>query len=49
MEVKVTCPVCEDLGNKCFVEQTEVKGKPFESYLCFDCGMTTNSHFAVDS
>ena len=38
-----------DLSDKCVVEKTEIKGEPFESYLCFDCGMTTNSNFALDS
>ena len=49
MEEKTTCPVCQDLSSNCLVEKTEVKGEPFESYLCFVCGMTTNSHFAMDS
>jgi len=49
MEEKTTCPVCDTLSNNCFVEKTELEGEPFESYLCFDCGMTTNSHYAVDS
>ncbi len=49
MEEKTTCPVCDTLSKNCFVEKTEIEGKPFESYLCFDCGMTTNSNFALDS
>ena len=49
MEQKTKCPLCEDLHNNCFVEQTEIKGKPFESYMCFGCGMTTNSYMAIDS
>jgi len=49
MEEKTTCPVCQELSTNCLVEKTEVKGEPFESYLCFVCGMTTNSHFAIDS
>ena len=49
MEQKTKCPLCEDLHNNCFVEQTEVEGKPFESYMCFGCGMTTNSYMAIDS
>jgi hypothetical protein len=49
MEQKAKCPICVDLSDNCFVEQTEVNGEPFESYLCFDCGMTTNSNFALDS
>tara|TARA_B100000902_G_C26939532_1_gene730316 strand:- start:153 stop:614 length:462 start_codon:yes stop_codon:yes gene_type:complete len=49
MELKSKCPTCADLSDNCFVEKTEVEGKAFESYLCFDCGMTTNTNFAVDS
>jgi hypothetical protein len=49
MEQKTVCPVCEDLSNNCFVEKTKVQNIPFESYLCFDCGMTTNSYYALDS
>ncbi len=49
MEEKTKCPLCEDLHNNCFVERTEVEGKPFESYMCFGCGMTTNSYMAIDS
>ena len=49
MEEKTKCPLCEDLHNNCFVERTEIEGKPFESYMCFGCGMTTNSYMAIDS
>ena len=49
MESKTNCPCDADLYNNCFVEKTEVDGKPFESYMCFDCGMTTNSYLAFDS
>ena len=49
MEQKAECPLCKDLSDNCFVEQTEVEGEPFESYMCFQCGMTTNSYFAFDS
>ena len=49
MESKTDCPLCEDLHNNCFVEQTEIDGKPFESYMCFGCGMTTNSYYTIDS
>ena len=38
-----------DLSDNCVVEKTEIEGQPFESYLCFDCGMTTYTNFAVDS
>ena len=49
MEEKTKCPMCGDLHNNCFVEKTEIEGKPFESYMCFGCGMTTNSYMAIDS
>ena len=49
MEEKTKCPLCKDLHNNCFVEQTEIEGEPFESYICFECGMTSNSYLAFDS
>jgi len=49
MEQKTECPCDLDTHNNCFVEQTEVEGKPFESYMCFQCGMTSNSYLAFDS
>ena len=49
MEQRAICPLCKDLNNNCFVEQTEVEGEPFESYMCFQCGMTTNSYLSFDS
>ena len=49
MESNTSCPLCKDLHSNCVVEQTEVKGQQFESYICFECGMTTNSYFAFDS
>ena len=49
MEQKTSCPVCKDLHTNCVVEKTEVDGLPFESYICFECGLTTNSYFALDS
>ena len=49
MESKTNCPLCKELHNNCFVEQTVVDGEPFESYMCFGCGMTTNSYFSLES
>ena len=49
MESKTPCPICKDLHNNCVVEKTEVDGLPFESYICFECGLTSNSYFALDS
>lgn len=47
-EKKTKCPCGVDSKN-CFVEETEVEKKPFESFMCFGCGMTSNSYFAIDS
>ena len=49
MESRTSCPICKDLHDNCIVEKTGVDGLPFESYICFECGMTSNSHFALDS
>ena len=51
MEKNTKCPCdMKDLHNNCFVEQTnDDKGDDFESFICFYCGMTTNSYMAVDS
>jgi len=48
METKTKCP-CDLNSKNCFVEQTEIDDKPFESYMCFDCGMTSNSYLSYDS
>ena len=49
MESRTNCPLCKELHNNCFLEQTELEGEPFESYMCFGCGMTTNSYFSLES
>ena len=49
MEEKTKCPCDANLYNNCFVEKTEIEGEPFESYMCFQCGMTSNSYLAFDS
>jgi len=49
MELRTNCPTCKDVNNNCFVEKTEVEGKLFESYMCFKCGLTSNSYLAFDS
>ena len=49
MELRTKCPLCKDLHNNCFVEKAEIEGKPFESYMSFKCGMTSNSYLAFDS
>ena len=49
MEKAAKCPLCKELHGKCVVEETVVDGLPFKSYICFKCGMTTNSYFSLDS
>ena len=49
VEVKTDCPLCAEMHSNCFVESTEIEGKPFDSYICFQCGMTSNSYLAFDS
>ena len=48
MEEKTKCPCGLD-SNNCFVEKTEIEEKPFESYICSQCGMTSNTYLAFDS
>jgi|TARA_B100001094_G_scaffold161129_2_gene155864 hypothetical protein len=48
-EVKTDCPLCSEMHNNCFVESTEIEGEQFDSYICFQCGMTSNSYLAFDS
>ena len=48
MEQKTKCPCGLD-SNNCFVEKTEIEEKSFESYICFQCGMTSNTYLAFDS
>ena len=44
-EIKITCPVCFDT-HQCFEDTVENKdGKIFKSYMCFNCGYTTNSEY----
>ena len=49
MELRTKCPCDIDTHNNCFVEQTEIEGEPFESLICFQCGMTSNTYLAFDS
>jgi len=43
-EVKITCPNCFN-DNQCF-EETAMD---FKSYMCFNCGFTSNSAYINDS
>ena len=44
-EIKIDCPVCFDT-HQCFEDTVENKdGKIFKSYMCFNCGYTTNTEY----
>ena len=50
MEKQITCPVCFS-ENRCF-EDTQVaedSKDEFTSYMCFNCGYTSNSSYSWDS
>ncbi len=44
MERVVDCPVCYDV-DACF-EDTQEK---FESYMCFNCGFMSSSHYTKEN
>ena len=43
-EIKIDCPVCFDT-NQCFEDTVENKDGEFKSYMCFNCGFTSNSAY----
>ena len=47
-EKKITCPNCFN-GERCFEDTQELDGKEFKSYMCFNCGFTSNSSYKWDS
>ena len=47
-EIKIDCPVCFN-KNKCFEDTVENNGSEFKSYMCFNCGFTSNSSYTWDS
>ena len=47
-EIKIDCPVCFDT-NQCFEETVENENGEFKSYMCFNCGFTSNSSYKWDS
>ena len=48
-EIKIKCPNCYSEG-KCFEETIERKTEDdFKSYLCFNCGYTSNSFYTSES
>ena len=47
-EKKISCPVCFN-GEKCFEDVQEQAEKTFSSYICFNCGYTSNSAYQWES
>ena len=47
-EIKIDCPVCFDT-NQCFEDTVENKDGEFKSYMCFNCGFTSNSAYVWGS
>ena len=48
-EIVIDCPVCFDT-HQCFEDSVENKdGTIFKSYMCFNCGFTSNSAYTWDS
>ena len=45
-EIKITCPNCFT-DTQCFQEEVQVEN--FSSYMCFQCGFTSNSLYKNDS
>jgi hypothetical protein len=47
-ELKITCPNCFN-EEKCFEDVQDQDGKKFSSFMCFNCGFTSNSAYTWDS
>ena len=47
-EIKITCPNCFT-EERCFQDSQEVSGSEFSSYMCFNCGFTSNTTYTWDS
>ena len=47
-ELKITCPNCFN-DEKCFEDVQDQDDKKFSSYMCFNCGFTSNSAYTWDS
>ena len=47
-EKKITCPNCFN-SERCFEDTQEIEGQEFKSYMCFNCGFTSNSSYKWDS
>ena len=50
MEKKITCPNCFN-EKRCFedTQKAEDSDKTFSSYMCFNCGFTSNSSYKWES
>ena len=40
-ELKICCPNCFN-AEKCFEDVQDQDGKEFRSFMCFNCGFTSN-------
>ena len=47
-EKKITCPNCFN-SERCFEDTQEIEGQEFKSYMCFNCGFTSNSSYKWES
>lgn len=47
-ELKITCPNCFN-EEKCFEDVQDQDEKKFSSFMCFNCGFTSNSAYTWDS
>tara|TARA_B100000519_G_C14245968_1_gene439827 strand:+ start:1277 stop:1738 length:462 start_codon:yes stop_codon:yes gene_type:complete len=47
-ELKICCPNCFN-EEKCFEDVQDQDGKKFSSFMCFNCGFTSNSAYTWDS
>ena len=47
-EKKITCPNCFN-GERCFEDTQEIESQEFKSYMCFNCGFTSNSSYKWES
>ena len=48
MEHVIQCPICFN-NDKCFEDIIEHENKTLSSYLCINCGYTSNSYFTKNS
>ena len=48
MEKVIECPYCND-KDRCFEDVQDQDEKKFSSFMCFNCGFTSNSAYTWDS